>query len=225
MPMSTPHVASVLPARRDWSFPVDGMSCAACAGRIEKALRAVPGVAEATVNLATEVASVRGDGPLAFDGLESAVRKAGYAARAPDVPAPPEVSAAQEWRPVAIAAALSAPLLLPMLGALVGLRWSWPAWLQFLLATPVQFWLGARFYAGAWRALRGGGANMDVLVALGTSAAYGLSLYLWWLAPHAAPAAGMAAMAGPDLYFEASAVVVTLVLLGKRLEEIGRAHV
>ena len=218
MPMSTPHVASVLPARRDWSFPVDGMSCAACAGRIEKALRAVPGVAEATVNLATEVASVRGDGPLAFDGLESAVRKAGYAARAPDVPAPPEASAAQEWRPVAIAAALSVPLLLPMLVALVGLRWSWPAWLQFVLATPVQFWLGARFYAGAWRALRGGGANMDVLVALGTSAAYGLSLYLWWLASHAAPAAGMAAMAGPDLYFEASAVVVTLVLLGKRLE-------
>ena len=116
--------------------------------------------------------------------------------------------------PVAIAVALAAPLLLPMLGALVGLRFAWPAWLQFLLATPVQFWLGARFYAGAWRALRGGGANMDVLVALGTSAAYGLSLYLWWTAAHA-PAGPMG---GADLYFEASAVVVALVLIGKRLE-------
>ena len=84
----------------------------------------------------------------------------------------------------------------------------WPAWVQFALATPVQFVLGARFHAGAWRALRAGGANMDVLVALGTTAAFGLSLYQW-------RAAG--AMSG-DLYFEAAAVVITLVLLGKRLE-------
>jgi Cu+-exporting ATPase len=108
---------------------------------------------------------------------------------------------------------LSIPLLLPMLGALAGLAWRWPAWLQFALATPVQFWLGARFYAGAWRALRAGAANMDVLVALGTSASYGLSVYAWWASTRA-PAAG----AGGDLYFEAGAVVVTLVLLGKRLE-------
>ena len=204
--------APVLPARRDWSFPVDGMSCAACAGRVERALRAVPGVAEASVNLATERVSVRADAPLAFDGLRDAVHKAGYAARAPDAAAPAPVSDAQAWRPVAIAAALSVPLLLPMLGALFGFVWSWPAWVQFLLATPVQFWFGARFYAGAWRALRGGGANMDVLVALGTSAAYGLSLYEW-----------AAAMRGPGmgaghLYFEAAAVVITLVMLGKLLE-------
>ena len=210
--MSRLPPASVLPARRDWSFAVDGMSCAACAGRVERALRGVPGVAEASVNMATEVASVHADAPLAFDGLEAAVRKAGYAARAPDVPAPPAPSEAQAWRPVIVAAALSLPLLLPMATAVFGLAWTWPAWLQFLLATPVQFWFGARFYAGAWRALRGGGANMDVLVALGTSAAYGLSLYEWWASTR------MPGMAAGHLYFEAAAVVVTLVLLGKQLE-------
>jgi Cu+-exporting ATPase len=202
----------ILPARRDWSFPVEGMSCAACAGRVERALRTVPGVADASVYMATERASVRADAPLAFDGLQAAVRKAGFVALAPDIPAPAPVSGAQAWRPVVIAAALSLPLLLPMLGALVGLTWSWPAWVQFLLATPVQFWFGARFYAGAWRALRGGGANMDVLVALGTSAAYGLSLYEWWAA------ARMPGLSAGHLYFEAAAVVITLVLLGKQLE-------
>ena len=210
--MSSLPPSTALAARRDWSFPVDGMSCAACAGRVERALRAVPGVAEASVNLATDVASVRAEAPLAFDALEAAVRKAGYAARAPDVPAPPAPSEAQAWRPVIVAAALSLPLLLPMASAAVGLQWAWPAWLQFLFATPVQFWFGARFYAGAWRALRGGGANMDVLVALGTSAAYGLSLYEWWAAVHTP------GMAAGHLYFEAAAVVITLVLLGKQLE-------
>jgi Cu+-exporting ATPase len=212
--MSSPSTP-VLPARRDWSFPVDGMSCAACAGRVERALRAVPGVSEASVNMATEIASVHADAPLAFDGLEAAVRKAGYAARAPETPAPPAPSEAQAWRPVIVAAALSVPLLLPMLAGLFGAAWAWPAWLQFLLATPVQFWFGARFYAGAWRALRGGGANMDVLVALGTTAAYGLSVYDWWAASHLP---GMAHMASGHLYFEAGAVVITLVLLGKQLE-------
>ena len=214
-PMSSLPASPALAARRDWSFPVEGMSCAACAGRVERALRAVPGVAEASVNMATEVASVRAAAPLAFVDLEAAVRKAGYAARAPDVPAPPPPSEARAWRPVIVAAALALPLLLPMAGALVGLKWAWPAWLQFLLATPVQFWFGARFYAGAWRALRRGGANMDVLVALGTSAAYGLSLYEWWAEVHTP---GMPGMAAGHLYFEAAAVVITLVLLGKQLE-------
>ena len=214
--MSSLPSVPVLPARRDWSFPVEGMSCAACAGRVERALRAVPGVAEASVNMATELASVRAEAPLAFAGLQAAVRKAGYAARAPDLPVPPPESDARAWRPVIVAAALSTPLLLPMLSGVVGLAWSWPAWLQFLLATPVQFWFGARFYAGAWRALRGGSANMDVLVALGTSAAYGLSLYDWWAG---ARTGGMTpGMPAQHLYFEAAAVVITLVLLGKRLE-------
>jgi Cu+-exporting ATPase len=210
MPSLPPPTA--LDARRDWSFAVEGMSCAACAGRIERGLRAVAGVAEASVNMATEVASVRADVPLPFDALEAAVRKAGYMARAPDVAAPAPPSEARAWTPVILAAALSLPLLLPMAGALVGLQWAWPAWLQFLLATPVQFWFGARFYAGAWRALRSGGANMDVLVALGTSAAYGLSLFEWYAG------AGMHGAGAQHLYFEAAAVVITLVLLGKQLE-------
>ena len=210
--MSSLPPAPVLPARRDWSFPVDGMSCTACAGRVERALRAVPGVAEASVNMATELASVRAEAPLPFDALQAAVQKAGYAARAPDLPATAPMSDARAWRPVIVAGALSAPLLLPMLAGVAGLSWAWPAWLQFLLATPVQFWFGARFYAGAWRALRGGGANMDVLVALGTSAAYGLSLYEWWAGT------GRHGMAPQHLYFEAAAVVITLVLLGKQLE-------
>ena len=210
MPSLTPPTA--VDARRDWSFAVEGMSCAACAGRVERALRAVAGVAEASVNMATEVASVRAEAPLPFDALEAAVRKAGYTARAPDVAAPAAPSEARAWTPVVIAAALSLPLLLPMAGALVGLEWAWPAWLQFLLATPVQFWFGARFYAGAWRALRSGGANMDVLVALGTSAAYGLSLVEW------VAGTGMHGASAQHLYFEAAAVVITLVLLGKQLE-------
>jgi Cu+-exporting ATPase len=217
---ATPPVRALPAPRPAWSFAVDGMSCAACATRVERALRAVPGVAEATVNLATEVASVRGDAPLGFEGLQAAVKKAGYLARVPDEPAPPSPPPWREGADVAIAAALSLPLMLPMLAGLFGLAWQWPAWLQWLLATPVQFWLGARFYAGAWRALRHGGANMDVLVALGTSAAYGLSVFEW-LAPggRAGMGVGMSGgMGGAHLYFEASAVVITLVLLGKRLE-------
>jgi Cu+-exporting ATPase len=225
---AAPAVAFLAP-RLDWSFPIEGMTCAACAGRVERALRGVPGVAEAGVNLATEMASVRADAPLAFEGLQAAVRKAGYVAHVPDEPAPAPPAPAREWADVAIAAALSAPLMLPMVGALFGVSWSWPAWLQWLLATPVQFWLGARFYAGAWRALRHGSANMDVLVALGTTAAYGLSIHAWLAGPGGAPAMGdgmdmgggwrgLLGGGGAHLYFEASAVVITLVLLGKRLE-------
>jgi Cu+-exporting ATPase len=212
--MSSASPASVLPARLDWSFAVEGMSCVACAGRVERALRAVPGVAEASVNMATEQASVRAAQPLDFEGLEAAVRKAGYVARPPAAPAPLPESGLRAWRDVIVAAAFSVPLLLPMLAELAGLRWHWPAWLQWLLATPVQFWFGARFYIGAWRALRGGSANMDVLVALGTTAAYGLSVFEWWQGTRMA---GMG-MAVPHLYFEAAAVVITLVLLGKQLE-------
>ena len=112
-----------------------------------------------------------------------------------------------------LAAALSLPLALPMAGMLAGADWMLPGWLQLLLATPVQFWLGARFYRAGWKALRAGSGNMDLLVALGTSAAYGLSLYLLW--QHGGHG-------GAHLYFEASAVVITLVLLGKWLEARAR---
>ena len=188
---------------------VEGMTCASCVARVERALRAVPGVLEASVNLATERASVRHAGADA-SALAAAVERAGYTARpvvAEGGPAPARRSHDPGW-PVALAAVLSLPLVLPMLGDLAGRHWMLsPLW-QFLLATPVQFWLGARFYRAGWKAVRAGSANMDLLVALGTSAAYGLSLFLW-----ARDDSGM-----PHLYFESAAVVITLVLLGKWLE-------
>src|SRR5690606_26236029 len=115
----------------------------------------------------------------------------------------------RELRHLLIAAVLTTPLVLPMAGMLFGVHWMPPGWVQWLLATPVQFWLGARFYRAGWHAVKAGTGNMDLLVALGTSAAYGLSVYLL-LTAHAGHA--------PHLYFEASAVVITLILLGKWLE-------
>ncbi|MBU2179728.1 MAG: copper-translocating P-type ATPase, partial [Gammaproteobacteria bacterium] len=102
------------------------------------------------------------------------------------------------------------PLILPMFGMLLNLDWMLPAWAQWLLATPVQFYFGARFYRGAWGALKAYTGNMDLLIALGTSAAYSLSLYLWWTfdGHHGAP----------HLYFESSAAVISLVLAGKLME-------
>jgi len=193
---------------------IEGMTCASCVGRVEKALGKVPGVTSAQVNLATEMATVQSnDGDVNLPALVAAVEKAGYTAHPVDLAAEPEVVAARpwapDWWPIAVAAALSAPLVLPMIGMLVGEHWMLNGWLQLALATPVQFWLGARFYIAGWKALRAGSGNMDLLVALGTSAGYGLSLYM--LLRH-----GGHDM--PHLYFEASAVVITLVMLGKWLE-------
>jgi P-type Cu+ transporter len=202
----------------DWSLPVAGMTCASCAGRVERALAKVPGVREASVNLATEVATVKADPALDPLAMRAAVEKAGYGvggevqrldqgeaqASAAAAPAP------NDWWPVALSALLSLPLIIPMFGMLFGADWSLPGIWQLALATPVQFWLGARFYRAGWKAAKSGAGNMDLLVALGTSAGYGLSVYL--LFAHA----GHGGM--PHLYFEASAVVITLVLLGKWLE-------
>ncbi|WP_151448245.1 heavy metal translocating P-type ATPase [Lacisediminimonas profundi] len=190
------------------SLAIDGMTCASCVGRVEKALKAVPGVLDASVNLATEKALVRMASGTSPAALVAAVEKAGYHARTAD-------GAQQEagkpalpgWWPVAVAALLTLPLAAPMLGMLFGRDWMLPGTMQLLLATPVQFWLGARFYRAGWKAVRAGAGNMDLLVAIGTSAAYGLSVYL--LMAHGGHA---------HLYFESSAVVITLVLLGKWLE-------
>ena len=192
---------------------IGDMTCASCVARVEKALKQVPGVLSAEVNLATETAEVTvASGAAALPQLIAAVEKAGYRAEAiPDAAAGarPAATAGAPWWPIAVAAALSAPLALPMVGMLFGQSWMLDGWIQWLLATPVQFWLGARFYKAGWKAVRAGAGNMDLLVAVGTSAAYGLSVYL--LLRHGDH--GM-----PHLYFEASAVVITLVLLGKWLE-------
>ncbi|WP_431273425.1 heavy metal translocating P-type ATPase [Variovorax ureilyticus] len=195
------------------------MSCASCVARVERSLTSVPGVTEASVNLATEAATVRTDGSVARDALRAAIEKAGYSIGVEEAPAEPDTAASSgaaarkrsrndAW-PVIAAALLSAPLVLPMLGLVFGQEWMLDGWLQLALATPVQFWLGARFYRAGWKALKAHAGNMDLLVALGTSAAYGLSVYQLF----AHRGHGM-----QHLYFEASAVVITLVLLGKWLE-------
>ncbi len=195
-----------------YTLQVEGMTCASCMARVERALLKVPGVESASVNLATERASIDALAGVPVAALRAAVEKAGYAARdlADTVRAPRRAWPA--WLPVAVAAALSLPLAAPMLLQPFGIHWMLPGWAQLALATPVQFGLGWRFYVAGWKAVRAGAGNMDLLVALGTSAAFGLSLFL--LLTHTGP--GM-----PHLYFEASAVVITLVLLGKWLE--GRA--
>ncbi len=191
---------------------IEGMTCASCVGRVERALLKVPGVRSAAVNLASERAHVEVIGTPDPAVLIQAVEAAGYQASAGEQQQPAQDAERrlqrERWAVIA-ALLLAAPLVLPMFAELFGQHWMLPAWIQFLLATPVQFVLGARFYVAGWKAVRAGAGNMDLLVAIGTSAGYGLSLYQWW----ATPAGQM-----PHLYFEASAVVIALVLLGKYLE-------
>ena len=189
---------------------LEGMTCAACATRIEKALNRVPG-ARATVNFATETASVEGGDTAALVG---AVERAGYKARIRrDVESERRKDEARRAattrglrRDVIVAALLTLPLLLPMLAMIMPGALAHdeivPRFWQLALATPVQIWSGRRFYIGAWHALRGGGANMDVLVALGTTAAYAFSAAVTLAGLH------------EHVYFEAGAAVITLVLLG-----------
>lgn len=194
------------------ALSISGMTCASCVGRVEKAVGKVPGVTSVSVNLATEKAQVGVASGVNPDVVLDAVRQAGYeAVLAENSGAKADDPALPPWWRAAAAGVLSLPLIVPMLVMPLGWNWSVPGWLQLLLATPVQFWLGARFYRAGWKALRAGAGNMDLLVALGTSAAYGLSLYL--LATHGSDE-GM-----HHLYFESSAVIITLVLLGKWLEE------
>ena len=193
---------------------IEGMTCASCVRRVERALTRVPGVEAAAVNLATEQARVRvRPGAAGFDALAAAVRKAGYEAHAIVPEAPPgsgnRVAQGRETRHLVIAALLSAPLLLGMILHALGLPWMLRGWVQLVLATPVQFWLGARFYVAGWKAVRAGAGNMDLLVALGTSAAWCLSVY-----ELLATGPGMQ----PALYFESSALIVTFILFGKWME-------
>ena len=193
---------------------VGGMTCASCVSRVERALKKVPGVQDAAVNLATESARVTyagGDDMAAV--LRRAVRDAGYEPRAAD--AAIDAADAGPWAgfwPVGVGLLLCAPLVLPMLGMPFGWHWMPPPWVQFVLATPVQFWLGARFYKSAWGAIKAKSGNMELLVSIGTTAAWLLSVWLWLGKPHADGHV-------PHLYFESAAVVVTLVRLGKWLEE------
>jgi len=205
-----------------FSFPIEGMTCSACSTRVEKALRQVPGVVEANVNLAIERADIRViPGTARLSELADAVTKAGYGARI-ESPAASQAQAEEEHRQrdqaqlrrelliLLVSAAFATPLLFQMGAMSLNLHWHLPPWVELLLATPVQFVIGARFYKSAWKAIKARSGNMDVLVVLGTTAAYGYSLYLL-------ASLGLDGAMG-QLYFEASVIIITLVLLGKFLE-------
>jgi Cu+-exporting ATPase len=202
---------------RTVELALEGMTCAACATRIEKSLNRLEGV-EASVNFATETAQVRfAPGQADVDLVIGAVRKAGYDARVQESAQPADHRAEKRiaWRDFLVAALFTAPLMVEM-GAMATGRHAplVPLMLQLALATPVQFWSGARFYRGAWKSLRGGAANMDLLVALGTTIAYAYSAIV------------TLARLGPPhhAYFEAGAAVITLVLLGKLLESRAKSR-
>ncbi|MEQ8967088.1 MAG: heavy metal translocating P-type ATPase [Azospirillaceae bacterium] len=201
---------------------IGGMTCATCAGRVERALTAVPGVVEASVNLATETATVRvvGGGRVGRAPFVEAVREGGYevledaaatGAEAGEAAADRREAARdrRELMVLAVSALLTLPLVGQMVAMAAGQGHYLSPWAELALAAPVQFVVGWRFYRGAWKALKAGTGNMDLLVALGTSAAFGYSLAMVLL--NGAAAAG-------HLYFEAAAVVITLVVAGKVLE-------
>jgi P-type Cu+ transporter len=203
-----------------FTLDIGGMTCASCVGRVEKALNKVPGIEAVTVNLATEEARIRlkAGSKTPIEDVIAQVQKTGYEAKLRQSHGPKIISANQQfWGSdglgrVLFGFALSAPLFLPMFLMPFGIQWALsPNW-QLLLATPVQFFLGWRFYKAGFKSLIAGVGNMDLLVALGTSAAYGLSLYLMWSSPHASH----------ELYFEGAAVIICMVLLGKWLEALAK---
>ncbi len=188
---------------RVMELAITGMSCASCARRLERALAAVPGVLEAAVNFASERATLRVLEGTQTAVLEAAVAGAGYGLAS----AGARRGLPWEDLALALAALLAAPFLIGMIGMALGRDWMPGGWWQLALATPLQFGLGWRFYRAGAAALRARTGNMDLLVAMGTSAAYGLSL--WMLLTEAQ---------AHHLYFEAAALVIFFVLVGKRLE-------
>ena len=199
-----------------FTLDIGGMTCASCVGRVEKALDKAPGVEAASVNLATEQAKIRlkADSGVKVDDLIAIVQKTGYEAKVSTPHGISEIAPSKLfWGTdglgrVILGFLLSAPLFLPMLLMPFGIHWALsPKW-QLLLASPVQFFLGWRFYKAGFKSLMSGVGNMDLLVALGTSAAFGLSVYQMIVTPHASH----------ELYFEGSSVIICMVLLGKWLE-------
>lgn len=208
------------------TFQIGGMTCAGCSARLNKMLVALPGVISADVNFSLEQArlvlvpgmqtpaSLRTRiEALGFDAQLAQGSASGRRQQLLEREAQESAAAHQALIQVCISALLTLPLLVGMLSMAGLLHWHLPAWLELVLATPVQFWIGARFYRGAWLALRNRAANMDVLVATGTSAAYFYSLYLLLT---------LGAAASGKLYFEASAIIITLISLGKLLEARAR---
>ena len=197
--------------RESFRLAIQGMTCASCVNRVEKALLKVAGVLSAQVNLASETAAVSAiRGAVTPAQLLQAVVDAGYNASLAEAARAQARAGSRDGLHVVLAILFTLPLIVPMVALLFGEHWMLNGWVQFALATPVQFWLGARFYRAGWKALKAGTGNMDLLVALGTSAAYGLSVWQLIFAAHA--------HGEMHLYFESSAAVMTLILLGKWLE-------
>ena len=212
-------------------FRLEGMTCAACANRIEKGLNKLPGVTSATVNLALETARVEyTPGEVSPADIQNKVKQLGYKAHLKqeeaDAGDPRQSEIRRQKQKLIFSALLSFPLLWSMAGHFSFTSWMYVPelfmnpWFQLLLATPVQFIIGRHFYVGAFKALRNGSANMDVLIALGTSAAYFYSLYLtldWY-------AMGGDLRHGPALYYETSAILLTLVIMGKLFESLAKGR-
>ncbi|KZK76123.1 Copper-exporting P-type ATPase A [Pseudovibrio sp. Ad46] len=215
--MNAPSASAAQTVKLD----ITGMTCAGCASRLEKTLQATEGVVKATVNFALEMAEVEHLPQVAANDLVDVVSTAGFEARERRDEAEAAKKAFEEreahsdaeerktFQLFALSTLLAIPLVIPMVLMAFGVQFELSGVLQFALATPIQLFVGARFYKGAFAALRHGGANMDVLVSLGTSAAYLYSVYNVFFATQAQ---------ATDLYFEASAVILTLILMGKYLE-------
>ena len=192
----------------EYNFFVEDMSCASCVSRVEKALKKIDGVIDVSVNLATKKATVNTNANVELETLMSAVDKAGYhAVKINDQQTHIKDAEKQAslW-PIIISVLLAIPFVLPMLFEPFGIHLMMPAWLQLVIASIVQFGLGAKFYRSGFNAVKALSGNMDLLVAIGTSAAYGLSLYQWIIGNN------------DHLYFESSVVIITLILIGKWLE-------
>lgn len=207
-----------------------GMYCAACAAKIEKVVSRMPGVSEANVNFAMETARVEyNPAEVSLGDIQQRVEKLGYQVVSKretlDQEGHRKEAITKQKRKLLISAILSLPLLWAMVSHFSFTSWIWMPdlfmnpWFQLALATPVQFYIGKQFYVGAYKALRNKSANMDVLVALGTSAAYFYSLYLTidW-------AAGASVHHGPEMYYETSAVLITLVIMGKLFESMAKGR-
>ncbi|WP_110933196.1 heavy metal translocating P-type ATPase [Paenibacillus bouchesdurhonensis] len=218
-------------AKEATDLQLHGMYCAACAVRIEKTIAKMPGVKSSSVNFALETARVEyNPGEVSLQDIQERVAKLGYEAVLKGEQSDPasyrEQAIAQQKRKLLISAVLSLPLLWSMVSHFSFLSWIWlpdlfmNPWFQLILATPVQFYIGKQFYVGAYKALRNKSANMDVLIALGTSAAYFYSMYLTleWIT------AGGSETHAPAMYYETSAVLITLVILGKLFEALAKGR-
>ncbi|MFQ5993264.1 MAG: heavy metal translocating P-type ATPase, partial [Nitrospiraceae bacterium] len=240
--MSSPQVVTLMPKRTkpaqvartslatktpskaaSLTIPIEGMSCASCVGRIEQGLRAIPGIAHASVNLATEKATVEyQSGTVAPSVIEETIRDLGYTPRlqtAGQDKASPDQESEQVFQGLRlrfwIAALLTVPVMVLSMSEHLGLSipQATSFWLQLVLTTPIQFWAGLRFYKGAFAVARHGSTDMNTLIALGTSAAY-----LYSLAAVVTPGLFTAGGLAPAVYFDTSAAIITLILFGRVME-------